>query len=200
MAASPQHVSSSRAVPPPSAPLPDQLILEFDGSCTVNPGGVAGFGWRLRAPDGRELAADGGEVCRGPGATCNVAEWGALLRGLRYLATRRWQGRLLVRGDSTLVIRQLRGCRRCKNPRLRLYRDACHALLVGIQWQATWVPRGSQCGGRRPVPLDSSSAQPWRRAGTGLHAVTTASKRFDRFHCPMLGLVLPAHGNGRRRR
>ena len=61
--------------------------VHFDGGCApVNPGGIATFGWRFVGPDGRVLASDHGEVCRGPGATNNVAEWQALLRALLFLA------------------------------------------------------------------------------------------------------------------
>lgn len=37
-----------------------------------NPGGIAGFGWRLCDMDGAQLKSDHGEVCRGPGATNNI--------------------------------------------------------------------------------------------------------------------------------
>jgi ribonuclease HI len=75
--------------------------LYFDGACgPVNPGSVATFGWRFVAPDGRLLASDSGEVCRGPEATNNLAEWHALLEALRFLAGRGWRGRLLIHGDS----------------------------------------------------------------------------------------------------
>ena len=56
--------------------LPDKLKLYFDGSCTPkNPGGIAGYGWRLVDMDGTEVKNAQAEVCRGPGATNNIAEW-----------------------------------------------------------------------------------------------------------------------------
>jgi ribonuclease HI len=116
--------------------------LYFDGACgPVNPGGVATFGWRLVAPDGRLLACDWGEVCRGPAATNNVAEWHALLQALRFLAECGWRGKLQIYGDSRLVLNQLNGRWKCHKEELRRCRDACLALLAGVRWRASWVPR-----------------------------------------------------------
>src|SRR5262245_35256101 len=116
--------------------------LYFDGACgPVNPGGIATFGWRLIDPGGRVLASEQGEVCRGAGATNNVAEWHALLRALRFLAGRDWQGTLQIHGASRLVINQLNGRWRCHKESLRRCRDDCLELLSGIAWQAIWIPR-----------------------------------------------------------
>jgi ribonuclease HI len=121
--------------------------LYFDGACgPVNPGGVATFGWRLLGPDGRVLAVNSGEVCRGPGATNNVAEWQALVFALRYLAGQGWKGSLQIRGDSLLVINQLNGRWRCRKEHLRPYRGECLRLLAGIHWVAVWVPREENRG------------------------------------------------------
>jgi ribonuclease HI len=107
----------------------------------VNPGGTATFGWTFIGPDGQVLASDQGEICRGPGATNNVAEWHALLRALRFLADRDWRGRLQIHGDSQLVIHQLTGRWRCRKEELRRCRDVCRELLRGMDWRAEWVPR-----------------------------------------------------------
>jgi ribonuclease HI len=114
----------------------------FDGACgPVNPGGGATFGWRLVGPDGRMLASGRGEVCRGPGATNNLAEWHALLRAIRSLAGCGWRGRLRICGDFRLVINQLTGRWKCHKKELRRCRDECLGLLAGFAWEAFWVPR-----------------------------------------------------------
>jgi ribonuclease HI len=116
--------------------------IYFDGACEpVNPGGVATFGWRLVAPGGRLVASDWGEVCRGPGATNNVAEWHALWRALQFLAEQGWRGRLQIYGDSQLVLNQLTGRWKCHKEYLWRCRDGCLVLLAGIDWRATWIPR-----------------------------------------------------------
>ena len=58
----------------------DVLHLHIDGGSRGNPGD-AGFGVHVTAPDGSEVAALYGFIGR---ATNNVAEYQALLHGLRY--------------------------------------------------------------------------------------------------------------------
>jgi ribonuclease HI len=120
----------------------DAHAVFFDGACEpVNPVGVATFGWRLVGPDGQVLASGHGEVCRGPAATNNVAEWHALLRAVRFLADQGWKGSLQIHGDSPLVINQLNGRWKCHKEELRRCRDECLELLARLVWQALWVPR-----------------------------------------------------------
>jgi ribonuclease HI len=114
--------------------------IYFDGACApVNPGGVATFGWRLVAPSGRLIAVDRGEVCRGPGATNNVADWHALWRALRFLAEQGWRGRLQIHGDSQLVEDQLTGRWGCHKEHLRRCRDSCLALLEPCRPDRAWI-------------------------------------------------------------
>jgi len=116
------------------------LTLYFDGLCgPVNPGGIACYGWLL-LQDGKEIAQGNGVEARGPKATNNMAEWSALLYGLRAAAALRPE-RLEIRGDSLLVINQLTGGWRMNAVHLLPYRNRCLDLLRGCQWQARWVPR-----------------------------------------------------------
>ena len=116
------------------------LTLYFDGLCgPVNPGGIACYGWLL-LQDGKEIAQGDGVEARGPKATNNVAEWSALLYGLRAAAALRPES-LEIRGDSQLVINQLTGSWRMNAARLRPYRERCLELLRGCQWGARWIPR-----------------------------------------------------------
>jgi ribonuclease HI len=120
--------------------LPNHLTLYFDGACEpVNPGGLAAFGWRLVDEDDHDVASDFGEVCRGLGATNNVAEWCALAQGLRFLAGHAWRGELEIRGDSQLVIKQLNREWACNAERLKPYLDECSAMLSEMRWTAKWV-------------------------------------------------------------
>lgn len=123
--------------------LPDKLDLYFDGSCGPNnPGGTAGYAWRLVHPDtGVVLAQDCGEVCRGPAATNNVGEWGAVKAGLEYLVAQGWKGELNIRGDSQLVIYQLIGRYKCRKDTLIPFYEACMLILKDMEWDAHWIPR-----------------------------------------------------------
>jgi ribonuclease HI len=126
--------------------------LRFDGSCVPNPGGVAGYGWVLYLHDAEEhdgpakVAEGCGPVSAPPGGvtTNNLAEWAALRAGLEWFRCLAVPvGRLLIRGDSLLVIEQLAGSMACKKPHLQVYRDACLAILraTSFAWEAAWVPR-----------------------------------------------------------
>jgi ribonuclease HI len=93
----------------------DELItLEFDGGSRGNPG-PAGIGVVLRAADGTPLVTLGRFIGR---ATNNSAEYRALIAGLQK-AAELGARRLVVRGDSELVIKQMRGEYRVKHPDLQ---------------------------------------------------------------------------------
>jgi len=106
-----------------------------------NPGGIARYGWRIVTKDGDELQAENGEVCRGHGATNNIAEWAALTHGLRYLKQNKWIGSLEIYGDSQLVIKQLNGEYKVKKKELAVYHQECVDLLQKLNWSANWIPR-----------------------------------------------------------
>eukprot|EP00850_Spirogloea_muscicola_P011395 SM000070S21361 [mRNA] locus=s70:554543:557257:- [translate_table: standard] len=96
----------SRAVAKASIASPAEGLyqLEFDGASKGNPG-PAGCGALLRRPDGTLEC----ELREGVGkATCNYAEYRALLLGLRS-ARERGVKRLQIRGDSKLVCMQTQG-------------------------------------------------------------------------------------------
>ncbi|XP_051222535.1 uncharacterized protein [Lolium perenne] len=94
-------------------PLPDShlsCILEFDGACKGNPG-KSGAGVIVRRPDGSLIA----QLREGLGiATCNAAEYHALLLGLRYAAKEGFKY-IRVQGDSMLVCNQAQGLWRPKS-------------------------------------------------------------------------------------
>lgn len=121
-----------------------ELIVHFDGSCTgKNPGGVAHYGWHIDTPNGVRVAEDSQEVCRGPSATNNVAEWAGLKAAILFLKEQGWSGVLKIQGDSALVINQLNGDWKCKMAHLQVYLEDCRDLLIGQDWEATWIPRES---------------------------------------------------------
>jgi ribonuclease HI len=99
---------------------PSVLHLHIDGASRGNPG-EAGFGVHVTTPEGDELAGLYGYL--GP-ASNNVAEYQALLHGLRY-ALARGARRVHVFSDSELVVRQMSGAYRVKHPAMvPLHREA----------------------------------------------------------------------------
>ena len=110
----------------PRAPgiMDDPITLEFDGGSRGNPG-PAGIGIVLRAKDGTELLTLGRFIGR---ATNNVAEYRALITALQK-AKELGARRVAIRGDSELVVKQMKGEYRVKNEGLRELYDEAQALL-----------------------------------------------------------------------
>src|SRR4051794_9957048 len=102
--------------------MDETITLQFDGGSRGNPG-PAGIGVVLRAEDGTPLVTLGRFIGR---ATNNVAEYKALIAGLEK-ALELGAKKIQVRGDSELIVRQMRGEYRVKNADLRqLYDEAQH--------------------------------------------------------------------------
>jgi ribonuclease HI len=98
----------------------ERLTLEFDGGSRGNPG-PAGIGVVIRAADGTTLVTLGRFIGR---ATNNVAEYKALIAALEK-AKELGAKQIQIRGDSELIVKQMRGEYRVKNPDLReLYEEA----------------------------------------------------------------------------
>lgn len=117
-------------------------VLNFDGACEpVNPGGTASWGFVLCDSGGRLVAQGGGVVGSGEGMTNNVAEWAAVEEGVRQFREMGLNGRLVIRGDSQLVVKQLGGEWRCKKAHLAAARSRVVDLLEGVDWVVEWVPR-----------------------------------------------------------
>jgi ribonuclease HI len=96
------------------------LVLHFDGGSRGNPG-PAGVGVTICDEEGTPLYELGEFLGR---CTNNVAEYTALLRGLSA-AKALGAGKLTVRSDSELLVRQINGVYKVKSPDLKpLYQKA----------------------------------------------------------------------------
>src|SRR5438552_6570327 len=104
--------------------MKELVTLEFDGGSRGNPG-PAGIGVVVRAQDGTPLVTLGRFIGR---ATNNVAEYRALITGLEK-AKELGAKRILIRGDSELIVKQMRGEYRVKNADLRDLYDEAQFLL-----------------------------------------------------------------------
>ncbi|TQQ83432.1 ribonuclease HI family protein [Halonotius terrestris] len=108
----------------------------FDGACRGNPGPAA-VGWVIVTSDG--IAADGGQ--RIGETTNNQAEYAALIRAVE--AARDYGvSEIDIRGDSELVVKQVRGEWDTNDPDLRERRVRVHELLAAFdRWSIAHVPR-----------------------------------------------------------
>jgi ribonuclease HI len=103
----------------------DELItLQFDGGSRGNPG-PAGIGVVLRAADGTPLVTLGRYIGH---ATNNAAEYQALIVALEQ-AKRLGARHVLIRGDSELIVKQMRGEYRVRHPDLRPLHQRANQLL-----------------------------------------------------------------------
>jgi ribonuclease HI len=102
----------------------ETLTLQFDGGSRGNPG-PAGIGIVVSAADGTPLITLGRFIGR---ATNNVAEYRALITAMEE-AKKLGAKKILIRGDSELIIKQMRGEYRVKHPDMKLlYEEAQHLL------------------------------------------------------------------------
>jgi len=116
---------------------PNALRLHVDGASRGNPG-AAGFGVHVTGDDGSEVASLYGYIGK---ATNNVAEYQALLHGLRF-ALGRGASRVEVFSDSELLVRQVEGRYRVKSPGLQpLHREAKSLLARFERARVVHVPR-----------------------------------------------------------
>ena len=87
-----------------TTPPDEQYIMYFDGCSKGNPG-LGGAGAVLYKD---ELEIWGSSEIVGKHVTNNVAEYSGLIMGLKEVYTRQIKN-IIVRGDSQLVIKQMRG-------------------------------------------------------------------------------------------
>jgi ribonuclease HI len=112
--------------------VPDYLLV-FDGGSRGNPGPGYGSYAITRMKDGKQRLE---RLELGDHYTSNEAEYDTLIAALRDLIGRIEAGRrdpaefsLEIRGDSTLVIRQLLGNWKVKEPRMQERVNRCLPLL-----------------------------------------------------------------------
>lgn len=138
------------------------VTIEFDGSAQPNPG-PAGAGAVVRDESGTVLA----EISEPLGtSTSNVAEYHALLlaleRALDLGATS-----ASVRGDSELVVRQIKGEYAVKAAHLKPLHARAMALLAKFQsWTIEQVPRDQNT--RADKLANAASARSRSMLGLGL--------------------------------
>jgi ribonuclease HI len=168
----------------------ETLILEFDGGSRGNPG-PAGIGVVVRAKDGTPIVTLGRCIGR---ATSNVAEYTALITAMEE-AKKLGAKKILIRGDSELIIKQMRGEYRVKHPDLRvLYDDAQHLLHQFDEAKIEHNLRGKNELADKLVNMsldrrrDVTDVEDPGGSGDSVDAPTpVATKAGDRFRCPRCG-------------
>jgi len=122
------------------------LTLFFDGLCEpVNPGGIACVGFVVYLDKDKIGEGSGfiGAGYLGDYTSNNVAEYRAVIEGLRWLLVHGYEGsELTVKGDSQLIIKQLRGEYQVKSKRLKpLHEETLKLLRKFKLMMLEWIPR-----------------------------------------------------------
>ena len=117
------------------------ITLVFDGGSIGNPGrGYGSYQLTVRGKPEPPKRLEFGEQY-----TNNEAEYDTLLQALEAILRRAKDPRgvqLDIRGDSQLVINQLNGVWKAKDPRMRERLECVRALLEELGgWTATWHAR-----------------------------------------------------------
>jgi ribonuclease HI len=120
----------------------EPLVINCDGLCEPNPGGIATFGWIARQC-GEEIHSHNAFVRSGEGATNNLAEYSAVISALEWLLGSKYSGqRLVVRTDSQLVINQINGIYAVRSQAIiPLYHRAIGLVRCFKNLKLEWVPR-----------------------------------------------------------
>lgn len=108
-----------------------------DGASKGNPG-QAGIGVALLTMGGEKIA----QISRGLGVTTNnQAEYTALVEALK-LAVRMGVKTLFVFADSELMVKQVNGVYKVKNPEIQERMDEVRELVPRLEkFSITWIPR-----------------------------------------------------------
>ena len=147
--------------------MAERFRAAIDGGSRGNPGPAA---WAVVVldEDGRRLEGHAGTI---GSATNNVAEYSALLEALALAAARGAED-VEVLADSELVVRQIEGAYRVKNPNLKpLYEEARRRIARLRSFRISHVRRGQNKEADRLVNValdrETTGAQATRVVETG---------------------------------
>lgn len=123
-----------------------KLTVFFDGSCGPrNPGGVAAYGFVVKDDEGEVIHSGYGRACRGEGATNNVAEYEGLYQAMKFIEKTYPEAHVLFKGDSWLVIAQMRGEAKAKSGKYLPYHEKSKKLAAPFiekkLWKFQWIQR-----------------------------------------------------------
>ena len=117
------------------------ITIYFDGlSYPKNPGGVAAYGYLVYRDEGLLWKGFGG-VGQGRGMTNNVAEYEGLKAAALWLVDEGIEDKIVIKGDSELVIKQMKGQYKVSSATSKKYVPEIRKLLEGKDVVFAWVPR-----------------------------------------------------------
>ena len=118
--------------------MPRELVIEADGGSRGNPG-QSGSGAVVIDPLTGEILAEIGLY--GGVASNNVAEYKAMIAGVRRALAIDPDAELHIRMDSKLVVEQMSGRWKIKHPDMADLAAEARELLTGTPVRFEWIPR-----------------------------------------------------------
>ena len=118
--------------------MPRELVIEADGGSRGNPG-QSGSGAVVIDPVSGEILAEIGLY--GGIASNNVAEYKAMIAGVRRAIEIDPDAVLHVRMDSKLVVEQMSGRWKIKHPDMADLAAEAREVLTGTPVSFEWIPR-----------------------------------------------------------
>lgn len=117
------------------------ITVYFDGLCYPrNPCGVAAYGY-LVYRDGELIHRGFRAVGEGKGMTNNVAEYEGLMAAAQWLKDEGIREKIVIKGDSQLVIKQMKGEWKISSATSKKYVPEIRRLLEGKDVSFSWVAR-----------------------------------------------------------
>ncbi len=125
------------------------ITIYFDGLCyPKNPCGVAAYGY-LVYRDGKPIWRGFGTVGEGQGMTNNVAEYEGLMAAAQWIVDEGINEKILIKGDSQLVIKQMKGEYRVNSATSKKYVPEIKRLLAGKRGELLLDSARGERRGRR---------------------------------------------------
>ena len=117
------------------------ITAYFDGLCyPKNPCGVAAYGYLIYR-DGEIIHRGFRAVGEGKGMTNNVAEYEGLKAAAMWLHDNGIEEKILIKGDSQLVMKQMKGEWQVNSATSKKYVPEIKQLFQGMDVTFQWVPR-----------------------------------------------------------
>jgi len=170
----------------------DMIFLYADGASRGNPGPAA-YGVHIVDSNG-QLIADLGEQLGI--ATNNQAEYSGVIAGLRFLTTTDHRT-VTIRLDSKLVVEQLSGRWKIKNPGMQELAIEAQELLAGFDAKFEWVPReeNAQADANANRALDQGDFSTQASANIALATIQPRSIRAPRQLKEPTTIAVVRHGH-----
>jgi len=115
------------------------ILVNFDGSVgPTNPGEFACYAFTVIEDDGTYIENG---ICENDHKTNNVAEYTAVIKAMQYCIDNHGDKKIMIRGDSNLIIKQIKNEFKCKQPHLQKLLKEAQDLAAQLNVEFEWVPR-----------------------------------------------------------